>query len=73
MRCTLLFVTHSVEEALLLGNRVVVLSPHPGRVVGEVEAGSLDDAVPEDPEFQAAVRQVHALLGRPAAGHPWHG
>ena len=73
VRCTLLFVTHSVEEALLLGNRVVVLSPHPGRVVGEVEAGSLDDAVPEDPEFQAAVRQVHALLGRPAAGHPWHG
>ena len=30
VRNTLLFVTHSVEEALLLGNRVVVLSPHPG-------------------------------------------
>lgn len=29
---TLLFVTHSVEEAVLLGSRALVLSPHPGRV-----------------------------------------
>jgi NitT/TauT family transport system ATP-binding protein len=64
VRCTLLFVTHSVEEALLLGNRVVVLSPHPGRVVGEVEAGGLDGTAPEEPAFRAALREVQALLGR---------
>jgi NitT/TauT family transport system ATP-binding protein len=29
---TMIFVTHSIEEAILLGNRIVLLSPHPGQV-----------------------------------------
>ena len=29
VRFTLLFVTHSIEEALVLGSRVLLLSPHP--------------------------------------------
>lgn len=38
VRFTLLFVTHSIEEALVVGNRILLLSPHPGRVRAEVHA-----------------------------------
>jgi NitT/TauT family transport system ATP-binding protein len=34
---TTLLVTHDVEEAALLADRIVLLSPRPGRVVGELE------------------------------------
>jgi NitT/TauT family transport system ATP-binding protein len=34
---TILFVTHNVREAVRLGDRVVLLSSHPGRVAGEFE------------------------------------
>ena len=37
---TVVFVTHDVEEAVLLGDRVAILSPRPGRVIEELEVDS---------------------------------
>lgn len=53
---TLVFVTHSIEEAVIVGSRVLVLSPHPGRVRAELN-------VPAGAEARAALdRRIHHLL-----------
>lgn len=56
-RFTLLFVTHSIEEALHVGHRILVLSPHPGRVRAEFNAQGLDAA-----QRQALGQRIEALL-----------
>jgi NitT/TauT family transport system ATP-binding protein len=62
VRFTLLFVTHSIEEALVVGNRVAVLSPHPGHVRAEYNSHELDiDSMGGD-AFQAAVKRLHARI-----------
>jgi NitT/TauT family transport system ATP-binding protein len=35
-RFTVMFVTHSIAEAIKIGNRILLLSPHPGRVKAEI-------------------------------------
>jgi NitT/TauT family transport system ATP-binding protein len=39
---TMLFVTHSIPEAVLVGNRILLLSPHPGQVKGELNSDGRD-------------------------------
>ena len=53
----ILFVTHDVREAVRLGQRVVLLSSRPGRVVREWDAGKLPEADAVD-EINAALRKV---------------
>lgn len=61
-RVTLMFVTHSIEESLVVGNRILLLSPHPGRVRAELNSHqfSMDSAGSE--QFQAATSRIHRLL-----------
>ncbi|MBX9811520.1 MAG: ABC transporter ATP-binding protein [Burkholderiales bacterium] len=41
-RFTVLFVTHSIAEAVVIGNRILLLSPHPGQVRAELNSDGSD-------------------------------
>ncbi len=62
---TVVFVTHSIPEAVFLSSRVVVMSPRPGRITNVVD---IDLPYPrvfetrETPEFFAKVNEVRELL-----------
>ncbi|NHZ63546.1 ABC transporter ATP-binding protein [Massilia genomosp. 1] len=62
IRFTMLFVTHSIEEALVVGNRIVLLSPHPGRVSAELNSHQFDLGSAGGEAFQAAAQRIHRLL-----------
>jgi NitT/TauT family transport system ATP-binding protein len=62
VRFTLLFVTHSIEEALVVGNRIALLSPHPGRMRAEINSHEWDLSSGGSPQFQAAANRIHGLL-----------
>jgi len=65
---TVLFVTHSIEEAIIIGSRILVLSAHPGRVRAELDADSLDHKSIGAPEFGILSSRIHTLLfGEPHA------
>ncbi|HEX6840427.1 MAG TPA: ABC transporter ATP-binding protein [Stellaceae bacterium] len=50
---TMLFVTHSIEEAIIVGNRILVLSPHPGQVRAELN---------RDGDGAQLQQRIHAML-----------
>ena len=62
VRFTLLFVTHSIEEALVIGNRILLLSPHPGRVRAEVHSHQYNLQSLGGVAFQESARRIHRLL-----------
>ena len=43
-RFTVLFVTHSIPEAIRIGNRILLLTPHPGRAKAEINSWRQDVA-----------------------------
>jgi NitT/TauT family transport system ATP-binding protein len=61
-RFTMLFVTHSIEEALVVGNRILLLSPHPGRVRAEIDSQRFGLHSAGGADFQAAAARIHRLL-----------
>ncbi|MFT3987906.1 ABC transporter ATP-binding protein [Aestuariivirga sp.] len=66
---TALMVTHDVEEALLLSNRIVVLSDRPARIVAEVEVKQDFPRRRDDPAIVALRGRILAALGHaPADG-----
>jgi len=68
---TVVFVTHSIPEAVFLSTRVVVMSPRPGRIIDVIETNfprnrTLD--IRESPEFLEVAHRVREGL---RAGHSY--
>jgi NitT/TauT family transport system ATP-binding protein len=63
---TVVFVTHDVEEAIVLSDRIVVLSPQPGTVVAEFRVPfgrPRDPAVALEEEFLVLKRRIWTAMG----------
>jgi sulfonate transport system ATP-binding protein len=60
IKFTVIFVTHSIPEAVKIGNRILLLTPHPGQVKAEI------NSVPRGEDTTAASAQlgqkIHAML-----------
>jgi NitT/TauT family transport system ATP-binding protein len=68
---TVVFVTHSIPEAVFLSTKIVVMSPRPGRIIDVIETGlphkrNLD--IRETPEFLKIAHRVREGL---KAGHSY--
>ena len=66
-RRTVVFVTHSIAEAVYLSTRIVVMSPRPGRIVKVIKSSLPDDrhlGLRDTPEFMALAHEVREALGR---------
>ncbi len=68
-RRTVVFVTHSIAEAVYLSTRIVVMSPRPGRIVKVIDSPLPDErtlALRDHPDFIALAHEVREAL---ADGH----
>jgi NitT/TauT family transport system ATP-binding protein len=66
MQFTLVFVTHSIEEAVLIGSRLHLLSAHPGRTIATFETGRFGPSELGTPEFRDIVAEINrALFAQP--------
>ena len=69
-----LFITHSIEEALILGTTIVVMSPRPGRIIARFDAAFVRDfaeygdigPIQSAPRFIELREEIRALIHQPA-------
>ena len=65
LESTVVFVTHSISEAVFLSTRVIVMSPRPGRIAGAVEVDLPSPRTADtrlEPRFFELVKEVRELL-----------
>jgi NitT/TauT family transport system ATP-binding protein len=59
---TVIFVTHSIDEAIIVGSRILVLSPHPGRVRAEFNTYQFGRTDQGGAEFSSLNDRISRLL-----------
>ena len=68
---SILIVTHNIEEAVLLCDRILVFSSNPGRVVAEIKVDLPQPRDRLDPPFRALVDDIYArMTARPTTAQP---
>jgi len=59
---TIIFITHNIQESILLGSRILVLSARPGRIKADLANALPRPRMPETPEFMDLWRELYAML-----------
>lgn len=60
---TVLFVTHSIPEAIRIGNRILLLSPHPGQAKAEINSSGVDTRGTDGELLSSRIQRI--LFDRP--------
>src|SRR5579863_5474949 len=59
---SILMVTHNIEEAVLMADRIIVLASNPGRIAAEIPVTLIHPRNRLDPEFRQLVDKIYALM-----------
>jgi NitT/TauT family transport system ATP-binding protein len=70
LKITIFFITHNIEEAVFLGDRIVVMSPHPGQIQEIVEVDLPRPRDRSDPNFGKLYARVSGIFHRQEALQP---
>jgi NitT/TauT family transport system ATP-binding protein len=62
LRFTLIFVTHGIEEGMIVGSRLFVMTPHPGTIHTEINVRAFGDGSRAEPSFGRLAAQIEDLL-----------
>jgi len=71
---SILMVTHNIEEAVLMCDRILVFSSNPGRIISQIKVELPQPRDRQDPAFRALVEDIYVrMTAKPAAGQPREG
>jgi len=73
IRTTIVFITHDIDEALFLADRILVMSPRPGRIIDEIQVPfprPRDPSLVTSPAFTELKRRCLQLLHPSSRGMP---